>query len=58
MVEGYFEFGISCYLQIIMPLDTKNGERVSTMIGYTGMIIVLIIPVLLIFLLFQSIDTL
>jgi len=58
MIEGYFEFTISCYLQIIRPLDTSNGEEISTVIGYAGMVLVLALPLLIIYLLFQSIDDL
>jgi len=52
MIEGYFEFIIACYLQIIMPLDTMNGEQLSNVIGYTGMVLVLTLPFIVIALLF------
>jgi len=52
MIEGYFEFTISCYLQLLMPLNTMNGEEVSTVIGYSGMILVLLLPVIVIILMF------
>ena len=58
MIEGYFEFTISCYLQIIRPLDTKNGEEVSNVIGFAGMILVLLLPFIMITLLFMNINTL
>jgi len=58
MIEGYFEFSIACYLQIIKPLDTLNGEKISTVIGYSGMILVVALPIILIILLLQKIDTL
>jgi len=58
MIEGYFEFSIACYLQLLKPLDTFNGEKVSTVIGYSGMILVLVLPIAIIILLLQNIDTL
>jgi len=58
MIEGYFEFSISCYLQLIKPLDTKNGEQISNVIGYAGIIFVFALPISIIILLFQSIDNL
>ena len=58
MIEGYFEFTISCYLQIIKPLDSKSGEQISIVIGYLGIILVLALPLSIMILLFQSIDSL
>ena len=58
MIEGYFEFSIACYLQLLKPLDTFNGEEVSTVIGYSGMVFVVALPIIIILLLCQNIDTL
>jgi len=58
MIEGNFEFIISCYLQIVYKLDTTNGEVVATVVGYLGMLLVLSLPIIVIILLFLRIDTL
>jgi len=39
-------------------LDTKNGEVVGTIIGYVGIVLVVLVPFIIIVLLFNSIETL
>jgi len=41
-----------------MPLDTMNGEQLSNIIGYTGMGLVLTLPLIVIALVFQNSDKL
>ena len=56
-IEGYFEFLISCYFAIKTPLMTKNGEILSVIIGYSGLIIAMLLPLtIIIFLIFFKID--
>jgi len=57
-IEGYFEFLISCYFAIKFPLLTSSGEIISILIGYSGIIIAFLLPMILFFILFLRIEKL
>jgi len=58
IIEGFYEFGVSSYLNVSKPLDNYNGEVLGQIIGYISLIFVFLIPFILIILLFFKIDTL
>jgi len=58
IIEGYFEFTIAGWLQVIKSLDTKNGEVAATIVGYVGITFVFLVPLIIFLLLFNSIETL
>ena len=58
IIEGYFEFSIAGWLQVRKSLDTKSGEVGATIIGYVGITLVFLVPLIIFLLLFISIESL
>ena len=48
MIEGYYEFIISSYLQYNHSLNTTNGEILALYLSYVGIFISVILPLILI----------